>query len=157
MYDLVSEKPPSEIPILCNTDVTALRVSQEDALRWQLCAPRVYNRLVALSLRQQYDVRDLTKRCAYPKVRFICASYLFYLYEIYRDACYSQGYVGPVLILDTREEIARAVSHDVRTVNRGIKELQRQGLLQVERGKIRIDAQQAKQLSDCEELFFSSQ
>lgn len=148
LQEIISLTPRRrETSVIAKTPVTALRIPGKDLLRWQVDQPGFYNYVVSSVLDTHFDHRALNVNCASKDTTKAGCYYLLYLYQAYLKGCHPPGYEGPVKIWDTRQEIAQALSRDVRSVDRMLKDLREEGVITVDTGKIFIDNKQAASLA----------
>lgn len=132
--------------VVAKTPVHALQIDGAEFKRWQTTNGQLYNLIIANVLDKQYENRDLLFHCASANTNISGASYLNYLYQIYLEGCYTADYTGPVHIRETHQEIGCAIVKNVRSIDRCIQELQKEGLVSVRKKKLYIDADQSRRL-----------
>lgn len=148
LIELISPTPMKrQAAITAKTPVTLLSIDGREFLRWQTARPRLYNTIICQIIQKHYMNRDMLTHFSSSSSEAAGAQYLSYLYKIYKKACHEPGYTGPVHIWETHQEIGTAIVKNVRSVDRMISSFKKEGLVSVSRGKLYIDAGQAKQLS----------
>ena len=148
LIEIISPTPMKrQATIIAKTPVTLLSIDGKELLRWQTARPRLYNAIISQIIQKHYLNRDKLTHFSASSSDAAGAQYLSYLYRIYRKACHDPDYTGPVRIWETHQEIGNAIVKNVRSVDRMISSFKKDGLVCVSRGKLYIDADQAKRLS----------
>lgn len=149
LVEVISPTPMKrQAYVTARTPVTTLEIPGEEVKRWQAASPVLYNTIITRTLNKQYDNRDILYHCASYSANTAGAYYLCYLYEIYCQGCYSEGYEGPVRIQETHRDLSAAITRNIRTIDRLISSFQKDKMLQVKKGSIYISKSQHEMLSD---------
>ena len=148
LIELISPTPMKrQASITAKTPVTLLSIDGQELLRWQTARPKLYNAIISQIIQKHYMNRDMLTHFSSSSSDAAGAQYLSYLYQIYKKACHRPDYTGPVRIWETHQEIGTAIVKNVRSVDRMISSFKKEGLVSVSRGKLYIDADQARRLS----------
>lgn len=99
----------------------------------------------ALHLRIQMLVRQLVSQAKFEHHSLFLDSKMRILHLLYSE-CRKTTFQAPLLLPYTRNEIASRLGCSLRTVNRNISSLVKEGLITLQRGKIQISSQQADKI-----------
>lgn len=133
--------------ITAKTPVTLLAIEGQEFLRWQTEYPKLYNTVIFQILNKHYSIRNMLTYYTSSSSNHAGAQYLYYLYLTYKQGCHEDSYLGPVRIWETQKEISTAIAKNVRSVERMLSTFKEQGMINISRGKLYINAAQAKLLS----------
>ena len=148
LIEIISPTPMKrQASITAKTPVTLLSIEGQEFLRWQIAYPKLYNTVIAQIIKKHYINQDMLTHYTSSSSYCAGAQYLYYLYLIYKQGCHTDSYLGPVRIWETHQEISIAIAKNVRSVERMLSAFKEQGLIDISRGKVYINAAQAKRLS----------
>ncbi len=151
LSEVISPTPlRRESTVTAKTPVSILCIEQQEFLRWQIAYPKLYNKIISRVLRKQFYLRDMLYHCASAPALNAGAGFLHYLYLLYRDACYSPAYQGPVSIQENRQDLSHAIARNIRSVDRVLSTLDEKNMITLQHGSISIDAAQAARLAELE-------
>ncbi len=149
LYEIISPRQMNRsISIRAKTVATALCIPGMEFMRWQTEHPELYNWVIAEVLANRYRAHTFQANTFKLTTYSAGAYYLHSLYMEYRSACYPKSYTGAVRIWDTRSEIGNALALNVRSVDRIINKFLEMGMVDIKKGKIYIDEEQAEILKN---------
>jgi CRP/FNR family transcriptional regulator, cyclic AMP receptor protein len=139
-YEVVAERPYYSATTESVSECSLIRLKKEDFHSWFQKDPQ-FTREVAF--RMANNICDQSYRHGeilfYPST-YLTADYLIRMFENLEGE--------PKKILSDRQEIADHLGFSVRTVNRCIRELKEENLVEIEKGKLTISSAQYKQLKN---------
>ncbi len=149
LLEIISPFPMRrQASVLARTHTLVLCIDGREFLRWQTRNPGLYNLIIAKTIEKLHRSRELLYHCASYSSTAAGASYLHYLYLIYKKGCYPPDYPGPVRIRETRTDIACAIIRNTRSVDRMLTFLKKKDMVYVQNGTITIDSRQAELLAE---------
>lgn len=136
---------PSTFSTRCKTSVQVLEIAREQMDMLVRVHPRLPFGIFRSVLNKAQNARSVLAKCTSSKTNIAVAYYLAHLYDTYLTL-QSEGFSGPIRIIDTHKELCGTLGCSKRTVDRYIAEFAESGMIMLKRGKIHIDAEQRKKL-----------
>lgn len=148
LAELHSDRPQRRIAnVVAKTEVTAAVIPGEVIMhclgRYPLFSLRINQQVI----QRLHESIGLYAECNNYPLYSSVVTYLKYAYHFYHRQ-FPPDYTGPVKINESRQEIADIIGVDIRSVNRTVEKLKREGFIKVVRGKIHIDHDEYMNLSN---------
>ena len=100
----------------------------------------------ALFIRTQMLILQMTAQTQFERQNFFLDNRTRFLHFLHSECNRQPGRTDPLLIRSTHTEIAGKLGCSGRTVSRLIRELEEEGLITLEKGKIQISKEQDKRI-----------
>lgn len=143
LQELMSPKPSKrELTIYAKSDTAVLKIPKNQFLKWMSKYPDIVYKIFSKVLQDQFTKNTLLVNYISYSSNIATACYLYLSYTQYLKSCYPEGYIGNVIILDTRLNISANIGRSARSVDRAITYLKSLDIISVNKAKINISTHQ---------------